>query len=67
MERILHDNACGVLVEAGDVASLAEKIVWFYRSEKERKRMGLQARIVAQKLFSLSANVSKYIKLFERV
>lgn len=65
LERILHDNACGVLVEAGNAAALVEKILWFYRSEKERKKMGLQARLIIKKEFSLSTNVSKYIQLFE--
>lgn len=63
---IINDGVDGLLVEAGNVEQLAEKICWMMEHETERKEMGSKA-LAASERYSLSAIMNKWVELFHLV
>ena len=61
---IIHDKEDGLLVENGNIKELAEKICYLIENEDERKRMGKQARINAER-FKIEHIGKQWETLFE--
>ncbi|HEX6164108.1 MAG TPA: glycosyltransferase family 4 protein [Vicinamibacterales bacterium] len=59
-------HRCGVLVEPGDAAQLADTIVRLADSRQEREAMGVRAR-VASELFARDRQVASHAQVIEEV
>ena len=47
--EIIEDHVTGLLVKNGDVNDLADKMEWLMVHDEERKKMGIQSRIAAER------------------
>jgi len=59
-------HRCGVLVEPGDAAQLADTIARLADSHSERQAMGVRAR-VASELFARDRQVAAHAQVIEEV
>lgn len=63
---IVQENENGVLFDPNDVNDIAEKLTLLLSmSAQQQAQMGLKSREIAERLFSKSAFVDKYIHLIE--
>jgi glycosyltransferase involved in cell wall biosynthesis len=63
-EYIHEDN--GFLVDPGDVAGFAEKIVWLFRHPEQRKRFGIEGRKLAER-FLPEQIALRWVDFYEQV
>ena len=63
---LTHRHRCGVVVEPGDAAQLADTIVRLAESRQEREAMGVRAR-VASELFARDRQVAAHAQVIEEV
>ena len=65
-DEIITDGQDGLLVRAGDVHALAEKLISMMADENLRKRLGEQARQSAQR-YEMASIAKQWTTLFEKV
>lgn len=65
--ELVEDGESGFLVERGDTAAVAEKILILADDSQLRYRMGTAGLRIAASKFELRQNVSELIKLYETV
>lgn len=64
--EIVANGITGLLVSPGDVAELAEALLWLVRNPDQRAEMGAAARAESSR-FDSSAMAASYAALFERL
>jgi glycosyltransferase involved in cell wall biosynthesis len=62
--ELIHDGETGFLVERGDVAAMAERILHLLRNPALRTRMGNKGREAVEAKFDHRKNVSKVLELY---
>lgn len=65
-DEIITDGVDGLLVPSGDVHALAKKLMTLMADENQRKRLGQQARLTAQR-YDMAALAEQWTALFDRV
>ena len=65
-DEIITDGVDGLLVPAGDVHALAEKLMALMSDENLRRRLGQQALLTAQR-YDMTTLAGQWIALFEKV
>ncbi len=59
--ELIEDGRSGFLVEPGDTAGMAEKIVVLARDPRQRQEMGCTGKRICEEKFSLQKNVAALI------
>ena len=62
--ELVEDGQSGFLVNRGDTAAMAEKILLLLRDPALRDRMGRAGRLAAEAKFGLRKNVAEVLKLY---
>lgn len=65
--ELVRDGRTGQLVPRADPQSLAQAIYAHYSDAAECRRRGREARVIAERCFSMSAMVSAYVELYDRL
>lgn len=65
--KIVAEANCGVCVEAGDAAGLAEAILKLYRNPQQAREMGHRGRLYAEQHFSRESCIARYEQLFREL
>jgi sugar transferase (PEP-CTERM/EpsH1 system associated) len=63
--ELVRHGATGTLVNRSDPRALAQALLHYYLNEPERRQHGLQGRAVAERHFSLSEMVNRYLSLYD--
>jgi len=64
---LVEDGVNGYLVEAGDVAGLADKLVDLLNNDDKRREMGASARQKAIERFQIAKTISKTVEIYHQV
>lgn len=67
MDELILDGETGLLVEANNVDSFAEAIVFLIDNPTERKRLGINARKRVMRYFSKDTNIKKVLRTIDKV
>jgi len=65
--RIAADFRCGILVEAGDVETIAKAIQWGHEHRQELVDMGINGRRVAKEKFSKDVVIGEWFRLLDEL
>lgn len=65
-DAIVHEQT-GLCIDMPNPVALADAIEYMYRNPEERRRMGRNARILADQNFNISSNSKLLLKIYERV
>ena len=65
MRELVEDNEAGVYVRAGDAGELAEKIAWLRDNPDEMRRMGRNARALAEREFGRDELAARALAVLE--
>jgi len=63
--EMVRPGETGLLARVENVEELSEKVDWMINHSEERQQMGLNARRVVEREYSLEIEVKRYIKLYE--
>ena len=63
----VDDGLTGLLVKPGDVKDLREKLEHLLKNKEERLFLGRNAKIKAEKEFSINIMLDKYEKVFKEI
>lgn len=64
---VIKDRVNGLLIKPGDIDELTKKILWCIEHEKERKELGLNARMTIEKNHDIKKVVDRYINVYEQL
>lgn len=67
LETVLAEARCGLCVDAGNAADLAQTILRLSLDREETKRLGISARRYAEQVFSKQEGVGKYTSLLQQL
>ena len=65
MRELVERNDAGVYVRAGDAADLAEKVAWLRDNPEEARRMGRNARALAEREFDRDELAARALTVLE--
>jgi glycosyltransferase involved in cell wall biosynthesis len=65
MRELVEDNEAGLYARAGDARELAEKLAWLRDHPEEAKRMGRNARALAEREFDRDALAARALAVLE--
>ena len=57
---------CGIIVEPGDISTLAEKITWVFSNPKEAEKIGIRARTKCIEKYSWDVMEKKLVEIFDK-
>jgi glycosyltransferase involved in cell wall biosynthesis len=66
-ESIIAQGQTGYLTPVGDDAALAERMKELLTDDELRRRMGVEARRIAQERFSLEVRATAYVNVYDRL
>jgi glycosyltransferase involved in cell wall biosynthesis len=66
LDTIVHGET-GLCIEGPDPSALADAIEYLYRNPDDRRRMGKNARKLAEDNFDISRNAGKLLGIYDRV
>jgi len=67
LQQVVEDYEAGFIGADGDVPLFVSKLLTLKDDISLRKRMGLNARRMAEELFSRDVMAKKYLKVFDQV
>ncbi len=67
MRELVERNEAGVYVRAGDARDLADKVAWLRDHPDEARRMGRNARALAERAFGRDELAARALDVLERV
>jgi glycosyltransferase involved in cell wall biosynthesis len=65
IKDIILDNKTGLLAKLKDSKDLANKIRWMFEHKKKSDQMGINARDIIEKKYTLNIQAQRYIKLYK--
>ncbi len=65
--EVIKNGINGFLVPPKDVASMAEKVVYLFKNEEKRKKMGIQSKTMLSSSFDIDQMVKEIEKLYEQL
>lgn len=64
---VIKDCVNGLLIKPGNIDELTKKILWCIEHEKERKELGLNARMTIEQNHDIKKVVDRYIKVYKQL